>query len=66
MSIEKIVYWDISGCSRSRVFEWLMVNQLGAEFFQRDSYKHEVDVVIADEKVVPVEIKAGKSEMKGW
>jgi len=51
-------------CSRSRVFEWLMVNQLGAEFFWRDSYKHEVDVVIADEKVVPVEIKGGKIEMK--
>lgn len=51
--------------SRSRVFEWLMVNQLGAEFFWRDSYKHEVDVVIADEKVVPVEIKAGKIETKG-
>lgn len=51
--------------SRSRVFEWLMVNQFGAEFFWRDSYKHEVDVVIADEKVVPVEIKAGKIETKG-
>ena len=51
--------------SSSRVFEWLMVNQLGAEFFWRDSYKHEVDVVIADEKVVPVEIKAGKIETKG-
>lgn len=51
--------------SRSRVFEWLMVNHLGAEFFWRDSYKHEVDVVIANEKVVPVEIKAGKIETKG-
>jgi predicted AAA+ superfamily ATPase len=51
--------------SRSQVFEWLMVNQLKAEYFWRDSYKHEVDVVIADEKVVPVEIKAGKIETKG-
>ena len=51
--------------SRSRVFEWLMVIQLGAEFFWRDSYKHAVDVVIADEKVVPVEIKAGRIETKG-
>ena len=42
-----------------------MVNQLGAEFFWRDSYKREVDVVIADEKVVPVEIKAGTIEAKG-
>ncbi|HUW66830.1 MAG TPA: hypothetical protein VMW20_02145 [Candidatus Nanoarchaeia archaeon] len=51
--------------SRSRVFEWLMVNQLKAEYFWRDSYKHEVDVVIADEKVVPIEINAGKIETKG-
>ena len=51
--------------SRSQVFEWLMVNQLKAEYFWRDSYKHEVDVVIADEKIVPVEIKAGKIETKG-
>ncbi len=59
------VVFEIDVLSRSRVFEWLMVNQLGAEFFWRDSYKHEVDVVIADEKVVPVEIKAGKIETKG-
>ncbi len=37
-----------------------MVNQLGAEFFWRDSYKYGVDVVIADVKVVPVEIRVGK------
>jgi len=42
-----------------------MVNQLKAEYFWRDSYKHEVDVVIADEKVVPIEINAGKIETKG-
>ena len=61
--LDKVFEKDV--LSRSRVFEWLMVNQLGAEFFWRDSYKHEVDVVIADEKVVPVEIKAGKIETKG-
>jgi len=42
-----------------------MVNQLKAEYFWRDSYKHEVDVVIANEKVVPIEINAGKIETKG-
>ena len=61
--LEKVFENDV--LSSSRVFEWLMVNQLGAEFFWRDSYKHEVDVVIADEKVVPVEIKAGKIETNG-
>lgn len=57
--------FEEDGLSRSRVFEWLMINQLGTEFFWRDSYKHEVDVVIPDEKAVPVEIKAGKIETKG-
>jgi predicted AAA+ superfamily ATPase len=51
--------------SRSRIFEWLMVNQLKAEFFWRDPYKNEVDVVLADGKPLPVEIKYGKIDFKG-
>jgi len=51
--------------SRSMVFEWLIVNQLGAGYFWRDPYKHEVDIVIADEAVTPVEIKYGKIDMDG-
>ncbi len=51
--------------SRSRIFEWLMVNQLKAEFFWRDPYKNEVDVVLADGKPQPVEIKYGKIDFKG-
>jgi len=41
-------------------FEWLVVNQLKAEFFWRDPYKNEVDVVLWENKPVPVEIKYGK------
>lgn len=51
--------------SRSKVFEWLIVNQLKAEFFWRDPYKNEVDVVIADKIPIPVEIKYGKIDVKG-
>jgi len=51
--------------SRSRIFEWLMVNQFNAEFFWRDPYKNEVDVVLADGKPQPVEIKYGKIDFKG-
>lgn len=51
--------------SRSKVFEWLIVNQLNADFFWRDSYKNEVDIIIAKDRPVPVEIKYGKIEVKG-
>lgn len=51
--------------SKSKVFEWLMVNQLKAEFFWRDPYKNEVDIVIMDRKPVPIEIKYGKIKFKG-
>ena len=48
--------------SKSKTFEWLIVNQLKAEFFWRDPYKNEVDIV-KDE--IPIEIKYGKTETKG-
>jgi hypothetical protein len=51
--------------SRSKVLEWLMVNQLKAEFFWRDPYKKEVDIVLADEEILPVEVKYGRTELKG-
>ncbi len=49
---------------KSKVFEWLMVNQLDAKYFWRDAYKHEVDIV--DETgPKPIEIKYGKAETEG-
>ena len=51
--------------SGSKVFEWLVVNQLKAEFFWRDPYKNEVDIVLAEDKPVPIEIKYGKIDAKG-
>lgn len=51
--------------SQSKVFEWLLVNQLKAEFFWRDSYKNEVDVVLPDKTPAPIEIKYGKIDMAG-
>ena len=51
--------------SKSKVFEWLLVNQLNAEFFWRDPYKNEVDIVLAGEKIVPIEIKYGKIDTNG-
>jgi len=51
--------------SRAKVFEWMIVNQLKAEYFWRDPYQNEVDVVAGEEAPVPVEIKHGKADFKG-
>jgi len=51
--------------SRSRVFEWAVVNQLKAEFFWRDPYKNEVDVVMGKRRPIPVEIKYRKVDLSG-
>jgi predicted AAA+ superfamily ATPase len=51
--------------SRSRVFEWAVVNQLKAEFFWRDPYKNEVDVVLGKRKPIPLEVKYGKVDTSG-
>ena len=48
--------------SKSKIFEWLIINQLKAEFFWRDPYKNEVDIV---KDSIPIEIKYGKIEDKG-
>lgn len=51
--------------SKSKVFEWLIVNQLKAEFFWRDPYKNEVDIVLFEKKIMPIEIKYGKIDFNG-
>lgn len=51
--------------ARSRVFEWLVVNQLKAEYFWRDPYKNEVDIVLVNGKPVPIEVKFGNVDSSG-
>ena len=51
--------------SRSRIFEWMIINQLKTEFFWRDAYKNEVDAVIINNELIPVEIKYGKLNFDG-
>lgn len=51
--------------SKSKVFEWLIINQLKAEFFWRDPYKNEVDAVIINKTPIPIEIKSGKINFNG-
>ena len=51
--------------SRSRAFEWAVVNQLKAEFFWRDPYKNEVDIVLGGRRPIPVEVKYGRVDTGG-
>lgn len=54
-----LVYKD-DDLSRSQVFEATIVHQLDAEYFWRDPYQREVDVVLGQDKPVPIEIKWGQ------
>jgi len=51
--------------SKSKIFEWIVVKQIKSEFFWRDSYKNEVDIVLAEKKPMPIEIKYGKISTQG-
>ncbi len=51
--------------ARARVLEWTVVTRLRPEFFWRDPYNNELDVVLGDGKPVPVEVKSGRIETGG-
>lgn len=51
--------------SKSKVFEWMLIMQIRAEFFWRDPYKNEVDAVLVENNPLPVEIKYGKIDTDG-
>ncbi len=51
--------------SKAKVFEWLLINQLKAEFFWRDPYKNEVDIILSNKVLTPIEVKYGKIDIKG-
>jgi len=46
------------------VFETFVVNELNAEFFWRDAYKNEVDIILKDKEIIPIEIKVSNIETK--
>lgn len=48
-------------------FENTLVWQLDAQFFYRDAYKNEVDIILAGEQknIMPVEVKTGDVDIKG-
>lgn len=60
-----ILLFKEDSLSKSMVFESILVNQLKGDFFWRDQYKNEVDVILTNKELVPIEIKYGKIELKG-
>lgn len=47
-----------------KVFETFLINELNAEFFWRDVYKNEVDIVLKNKETIPIEIKVSNIETK--
>lgn len=50
--------------NQSKVLESVVVNCLGAEFFWRDQYKNEVDIVLTEPALIPIEIKLSETKSK--
>ncbi|MCF2139655.1 MAG: ATP-binding protein [Candidatus Lokiarchaeota archaeon] len=65
VSVDLVFGKDIQ--SKSRIFEWMVVKLLQAEFFWRNTQQNEVDAVIIskNKEILPFEIKFGKIHTKG-
>ncbi len=50
--------------SQSKVLECLIVNKLNAEFFWRDQYKNEVDLILTEPELIPIEVKLSETKSK--
>ena len=50
--------------SQSKVLECVIVNSLNAEFFWRDQYKNEVDIILTEPTLTPIEVKFSETKSK--
>ena len=44
----------------SKIFEQIIINELKGEFFWRDAYKNEVDLILTKPEFIAIEIKSGE------
>lgn len=63
--ISPLLLFKTDSLSQSKVFESMLVNQLNAEYFYRDPYKNEVDIIQPTDPIQPIEIKYGKINTTG-
>lgn len=50
--------------SQSKVLECVVANALHSEFFWRDEYKNEVDIILTEPTLIPVEVKLSETKSK--
>ena len=50
--------------NQSKVLECMVVNNLNTEFFWRDQYKNEVDIILTEPSLIPVEVKFSETKSK--
>ncbi|MFH1256406.1 MAG: ATP-binding protein [Candidatus Diapherotrites archaeon] len=50
--------------SQSKVLECVVANNLNAEFFWRDQYKNEVDIILTEPALIPIEVKLSETKSK--
>ncbi len=50
--------------SQSKVLECVAANNLNAEFFWRDQYKNEVDIILTKPALIPIEVKLSETKSK--
>jgi len=50
--------------SQSKVLECIVANHLNAEFFWRDQYKNEVDIILIEPALTPIEVKLSETKSK--
>ncbi len=62
--ISPLLLFKNESYSQSKVFESIIVTQLKAEYFYRDPYKNEVDIILRNGQITPIEIKYGKISTK--
>ncbi|MDO8624733.1 MAG: ATP-binding protein [Candidatus Diapherotrites archaeon] len=51
--------------AQSKVLECVVVNRLNSEFFWRDPYKNEVDIILTEPDLLPIEVKRAETKSKG-
>ncbi len=62
--IAPILAFKEDNISQSKVLECLITNNLNAEFFWRDQYKNEVDIILTEPALIPIEVKFSETKSK--
>jgi predicted AAA+ superfamily ATPase len=62
--ISTVLSFKEDALSQSKILECIAVNNLNAEFFWRDQYKNEVDIILTEPALIPIEVKLSETKSK--